>query len=276
MLRDKHIGFIGTGNMGEALIKGLLQSGLSDSEQLCCSDARSERLAELQKRYGIQTIGDNSELAGKCDVVVYAVKPQVLGSVIKETAGALDDTKVVISIAAGVPLSAIATVAGKPLRLVRAMPNVCVSVEAGATAVAPGEHAKAGDLELAQAIFNSVGRCVIVQSEALLDGVTGLSGSGPAYIFVILDAMADAGVKVGLARNEALLLAAQTLMGAAKMHLETEMHPGQLRDMVTSPGGTTIAGLHALEREGIRNAMMNAVEAATMRAKELGELVRLG
>ena len=276
MLRDKHIGFIGTGNMGEALIKGLLQSGISNSGKLCCSDARSERLAELQKRYGIQTIDDNCELAGKCDVVVYAIKPQVLGSVIKETAGALDDTKVVISIAAGVPLSAIATVAGKPLRLVRAMPNVCVSVEAGATAVAPGEHAKAGDLELAQAIFNSVGRCVIVQSEALLDGVTGLSGSGPAYIFVILDAMADAGVKVGLTRNEALLLAAQTLMGAAKMHLETEMHPGQLRDMVTSPGGTTIAGLHALEREGIRNAMMNAVEAATMRAKELGELVRLG
>ena len=276
MLRDKHIGFIGTGNMGEALIKGLLQSGISNNEKLCCSDARSERLAELQKRYGIQTIDDNSELAGKCDVVVYAIKPQVLGSVIKETAGALDDTKVVISIAAGVPLSAIATVAGKPLRLVRAMPNVCVSVEAGATAVAPGEHAKAGDLELAQAIFNSVGRCVIVQSEALLDGVTGLSGSGPAYIFVILDAMADAGVKVGLTRNEALLLAAQTLMGAAKMHLETEMHPGQLRDMVTSPGGTTIAGLHALEREGIRNAMMNAVEAATMRAKELGELVLLG
>ncbi len=276
MLRDKKIGFIGTGNMGEALIKGVLQSGLSNSKQLYCSDARSERLAELQTRYGIQTVGDNCEMAKKCDVIIYAVKPQVLGSVIKETAGALDDTKVVISIAAGVPLSAIAAVAGKPLRLVRAMPNVCVSVKAGATAVAPGEHAKAGDLELAQAIFNSVGRCIIVQAEALLDGVTGLSGSGPAYIFVILDAMADAGVKVGLAREEALLLAAQTLMGAAKMHLETKMHPGQLKDMVTSPGGTTIAGLHALEREGIRNAMMNAVEASTIRAKELGELVRLG
>ena len=275
MLRDKHIGFIGTGNMGEALIKGLLQSAFRQratvlfrcTKRATCRAPKALWHSNHRRQF---------ELAGKCDVVVYAVKPQVLGSVIKETAGALDDTKVVISIAAGVPLSAIATVAGKPLRLVRAMPNVCVSVEAGATAVAPGEHAKAGDLELAQAIFNSVGRCVIVQSEALLDGVTGLSGSGPAYIFVILDAMADAGVKVGLTRNEALLLAAQTMMGAAKMHLETEMHPGQLRDMVTSPGGTTIAGLHALEREGIRNAMMNAVEAATMRAKELGELVRLG
>ena len=275
MLRDKKIGFIGAGNMGEALINGLLQSGLSISEKLYCSDARSERLAELQSRYGVQTVGDNCELTEQCDLIVLAVKPQSMGSVIQETAGALNDTKVVISIAAGVPLSAIAAVAGKPLRLVRAMPNVCVSVEAGATAVAPGEHARDGDLELAQAIFNSVGRCVIVLTESLLDGVTGLSGSGPAYVFVILDAMADAGVKVGLARPEALLLAAQTLMGAAKMHLETELHPGQLRDMVTSPGGTTIAGLHALEREGIRNAMMDAVEAATMRARELGELVRL-
>jgi pyrroline-5-carboxylate reductase len=275
MLRDKKIGFIGGGNMGEALIKGLLRSGLSDSGQLYCSDARSDRLAELQTRHGIRTTGDNAALAGQCDLVVYAVKPQVMGPVVKATAQALDQEKLVISIAAGVPLSAIAAVAGKPLRLVRAMPNVCVSVEAGATAVAPGEHAREGDLELAQAIFESVGRCVIVRNESLLDGVTGLSGSGPAYVFVILDAMADAGVKVGLARDEAMLLAAQTLMGAAKMHLDTEIHPGQLRDIVTSPGGTTIAGLHALERDGIRNAMMDAVEAATLRAKELGQLVRL-
>lgn len=276
MLGDKKIGFIGAGNMGEALIKALLRSDLTDSGQLCCSDARRERLAELQTRYDIETFGDNAELAGRCDVVVYAVKPQIMGAVIKETAEALNDKKVVISIAAGVPLTAIAAVAGKPLRLVRAMPNVCVSVETGATAVAPGEHAQDGDLELAQAIFESVGRCVIVQNEALLDGVTGLSGSGPAYAFVILDAMADAGVKVGLTRNDALLLAAQTLMGAAKMHLETELHPGRLRDMVTSPGGTTIAGLHALERGGIRNTMIDAVEAAAQRAKELGEMVRLG
>ena len=142
--------------------------------------------------------------------------------------------------------------------------------------MAPGEHAQAADLELAQTIFNSVGRCIIIHSEPLLDGVTGLSGSGPAYVFVILDALADAGVNVGLTRNEALLLAAQTLMGAAKMHLDTQMHPCQLRDMVTSPAGTTIAGLHALERGGIRNSLMNAVEAAAIRAKELGELVRLG
>jgi len=276
MLHGKHIGFIGAGSMGEALIKGLLRSKLSTPDQLFCSDAREERRAELQSTYAIRTVADNIDLVRQCDVIIYAVKPQNMGTVIKETAAALDDSKVIISIAAGVPLKAIAALAGQPLRLVRAMPNVCVSVEAGATAVAPGEHAQKGDLELAQAIFNSVGRCIIVQAEHLLDAVTGLSGSGPAYVFVILDALADAGVKVGLARNEALLLAAQTLMGAAKLHLDTEMHPGQLRDLVTSPGGTTIAGLHALERGGVRASLMDAVETAALRAKELGEAVRLG
>ena len=276
MLQGQHIGFIGAGNMGEALIKGLLRSGLSTPGQLFCSDAREDRRAELQATYAIRTVADNVELARQCDVIVYAVKPQTMGAVVKETAAALDGNKVIISIAAGVPLKAIAALAKQPLRLVRAMPNVCVSVEAGATAVAPGEHAQKADLELAQAIFNSVGRCIIVQSEHLLDGVTGLSGSGPAYVFVMLDALADAGVKVGLARNEALLLAAQTLMGAAKLHLDTQMHPGQLRDLVTSPGGTTIAGLHALERGGVRASLMNAVETAALRAKELGEAVRLG
>lgn len=254
----------------------MLRSNLSTPEQLFCSDAREERRAELQSTYAIRTVADNIDLVRQCDVIIYAVKPQNMGTVIKETSAALDDSKVIISIAAGVPLKAIAALSGQPLRLVRAMPNVCVSVEAGATAVAPGEHAQKTDLELAQAIFNSVGRCIIVQSEHLLDGVTGLSGSGPAYVFVILDALADAGVKVGLARNEALLLAAQTLMGAAKLHLDTQMHPGQLRDLVTSPGGTTIAGLHALERGGVRASLMNAVETAALRAKELGEAVRLG
>jgi len=276
MLHDKRVGFIGAGNMGEALVKGLLRSGLSKPDQLFCSDPRDQRRSQIEASYGVQTVADNIALVKQCDVIIYAVKPQSMGAVLKETVGALNDSKVIISIAAGVRLAAISALTKQPLRLVRAMPNVCVSIEAGATAVAPGEHARAADLELAQAIFNSVGRCVIVQSEQILDGVTGLSGSGPAYVFVILDALADAGVKVGLARNEAMLLAAQTLMGAAKLHLDTQVHPGQLKDMVTSPGGTTIAGLHALERGGIRCSLMDAVEAAALRAKELGELVRLG
>jgi pyrroline-5-carboxylate reductase len=269
---EKTIGFIGAGNMGEALISGLLSSGLSRPDRIFCSDARSERRQELKTRYGVRTGGNNPEIIGRSDIVIYAVKPQTMGSVLEETAAGLNRSKLIISIAAGVPLASIASLSREPLRLVRAMPNICVSVKAGATAVVPGAHATGDDLDTAAAIFNSVGRCVVLQTEQLLDAVTGLSGSGPAYVFMIMDALADAGVKVGLSREDALLLAAQTLCGAAQMHLETRTHPGALKDRVTSPGGTTIAGLHALERGGLRGILINAVEAATARSRELGAM----
>ena len=153
------------------------------------------------------------------------------------------------------------------------MPNVCVSVREGATAIAGGENCKNEDIELAMAIFKSVGRCIFLKENYLMDAITGLSGSGPAYIFMIVDAMADAGVKVGLSRKDAQLLASQTVLGAAKMLLETKIHPGQLKDMVTSPGGTAIAGLHTLEKGGLRTTLINGVEAATLRSKELGDLI---
>lgn len=274
MLQDKTIGFIGAGNMTEALMSGLLNTGASDSGHLICSDVLADRCRDLNARYGVHATSDNLEVVRKADIVIYAVKPQTMDAVLQETAGRLDGTKVVISFVAGVPLAAIAALSRQPLRLVRAMPNVCAMVKAAATAIAPGEHARAEDLKLAEAIFSAVGRCIPVPAEHLLDAVTGLSGSGPAYVFVMMEALADGGVKMGLGRKEAQLLAAQTIMGAARMHLETGTHPGQLKDMVTSPGGTTIAGLHVMETDGLRGTLMRTVEAATLRARELGRMTK--
>jgi pyrroline-5-carboxylate reductase len=182
-------------------------------------------------------------------------------------------SKLVISIAAGVPLRAIESLLQKELRLIRVMPNIAASVKESATAISAGKHAKKEDIELAMAIFNSVGRAVFLRENYLMDAITGLSGSGPAYLFIIVDALADAGVKMGLSRKDAQFLAAQTVLGAAKMLMETGEHPGQLKDRVTSPGGTAIAGIHTLEKGGLRTTLINAVEAATQRSKELGEMM---
>ena len=273
MLKNKFVGFIGSGNMGEALISGLLSSELSTPDHIICSDVRQDRLDELKERFGIQATTDNNAVIRKSDIIIYAIKPQIMAEVIKETAPVLDETKLIISIAAGVPMTAIESLIQKKLRLIRAMPNVCVAVKEGATAIAAGANCQSGDIDLAMAIFNSVGRCVFLKENYLMDAITGLSGSGPAYIFMIVDALADSGVKVGLSRKEALLLASQTVLGAAKMLLETKIHPGQLKDMVTSPGGTAIAGLHTLEKGGLRTTLINAVEAATLRSRELGDLM---
>lgn len=272
MLQNTTIGFIGAGNMAEALINGILDAGLTGPDRLVCSDVNAHRLQELRQHHGVHTSADNCEVVRKANLVIYAIKPQIMSDVLKQTVPALDRSKVIITIAAGVPLSAISDLSDEPLRLIRAMPNVCVSVKAGATAIAPGPHTRAEDLDLARAVFNSVGRCVSVRSEHLLNAVTGLSGSGPAYAFTIMDALADGGVNAGLSRPEALLLAAQTLLGAAQMQLERDLHPAQLKDMVTSPGGTTIAGLHALEKGGLRGILMDAVQAAVQRAADLGKL----
>jgi pyrroline-5-carboxylate reductase len=273
MLVNKTIGFIGAGNMAETLLSGLISSNQSRPEGITCSDVRPKRLDQLKERYGIRTTSDNKAVIQASDIVIYAVKPQIIAEVLKETAESLTISKLVISIAAGVPLAAIESLIHKDLRLIRAMPNLCVAVKEGATAIAAGAHAKAEDIDLAMAIFNSVGRCVFLKENYLLDAVTGLSGSGPAYIFLIVDALADAGVKMGLSRSDARELASQTVLGAAKMLLETNLHPGELKDMVTSPGGTAIAGLHTLEKGGLRTTLINAVEAATLRAKELGEIM---
>ncbi len=273
MLRNKQIGFVGAGNMGEALIHGLLHGHLCRPEQILCSDAKPERLKTIRDRYGVKGTSHNGEVVKHSDILILAVKPQIMKPVVEEVAKHLDLKKLIISIAAGVPLEAIESCARKELKLIRVMPNICVSVREGISAIAAGRHASKEDLMVAKAIFDSVGKSIFIE-EYLLDAVTGLSGSGPAYIFLVIDALADAGVKVGLSRNDALVLASQTVLGAAKMLIETGEHPGKLKDMVTSPGGTAIAGLHTLEQGGVRTTFINAVEVATERAKVLGEMMK--
>jgi pyrroline-5-carboxylate reductase len=270
MALNKKIAFLGGGNMAEALIRGLIASGTARPDQVLAADVSADRLEQLKKIYGISIHRTNSDAVRAAGIVILSVKPQVIDKVLAEIAPAVDGTKLVISIAAGVPVTKIeqALPAGTPV--VRVMPNTPALVLAGAAALAAGTSATADDLALSQSIFNSVGRSVVVE-EKLMDAVTGLSGSGPAYVFMIIDALSDAGVKAGLPRQLALELAAQTVYGSAKMVLETKEHPGKLRDMVTSPAGTTIEGLHALEKGKLRATLMNAVEAATARSKELGK-----
>lgn len=273
MLNSKKIGIIGAGNMGEALISGLVMSKATSPDNVICSDIRTEILDKIQERYGVRTTTENRELCQKAEIIIFAVKPQILTLVLDGTAPYLDSSKLVISVAAGVPMVAIESYLAKKLRLIRAMPNIAAAVKTSATAIAAGPNAHEGDIEMAKAIFDSVGETIFIPENVLMDAITGLSGSGPAYIFVIVDALADAGVKMGLARRDAQLLAIQTVLGAAKLLKETGSHPGQLKDMVTSPGGTAIAGIHTLEKGGLRTTLINAVEAATERSHELGELM---
>ena len=268
-MKDTKIGFVGAGNMAGALIKGLLHSGTVTPAQILASDVREERLAELAAEHGIATTKDNAELAAFADVVVLAVKPQVIDKVMVPIGRALRPEALVVSIAAGVPIESIESRLPPNARVVRTMPNTAAIALAGATAIAPGTHASDEDLQVARRLFEATGR-VVVLDESLLDAVTGLSGSGPAYVMLMIEALADGGVKVGLHRETALLLAAQTVYGSAKLLLETGEHPGRLKDMVTSPGGTAIAGLHTLEAGGLRTTLIDAVENATNRSIELG------
>jgi pyrroline-5-carboxylate reductase len=266
---EKTIGFLGAGNMAEALIRGLLR-GHADAARIGASGPRPERMAELGERYGISTTVDNGALVERSEIVVLSVKPQIMRKVLDEVAERLRPDALIVSIAAGIPIAAIEGRIRPGMRVIRTMPNTPALVDAGATAIAAGGHATPADLADAKRIFDAVGVTVILD-ESQLDAVTGLSGSGPAYIFLILEALADAGVKVGLSRRTSTLLAAQTVLGSAKLLLETNEHPGRLKDMVTSPGGTAITGLHTLEHGGVRTTLMDAVEAATKRSHELGQ-----
>jgi len=266
---DRTIGFLGAGNMAEALIRGLIEGARVDPGLITASGPRQARMDELVQRYKIRATTSNVDLVERSAIVVLAVKPQILDKVLLEVAQHLKPGTLVVSIAAGVHSEAIEGRLRPGVQVVRAMPNTPALVQAGATAVARGSHATDEDVKLARVIFDAVGLTVVLD-ENQLDAVTGLSGSGPAYIFLILEALADAGVKVGLARRNAQLLAAQTVLGSAKLLLDTNGHPGQLKDMVTSPGGTAIAGLHTLEEGGLRTTLINAVESATRRSRELG------
>src|SRR5690606_41958327 len=269
-MEAKRIGMVGAGNMASALIRGMLASKRVAPEQIRASDERKERLVEIEAEYGIRTHHDNRELVSWANVVVIAVKPQVVDRVLGQLGQVFLPDTLVVSIAAGVPIRALEARLPSSVRVVRAMPNTAAIALAGATGIAPGSRATPADLEITRALFDATGRSVVLD-ESLIDAVTGRSGSGPAYVMLMIEALADGGVKVGLHRDTALLLAAQTVYGSAKLLLDTGEHPGRLKDMVTSPGGTAIAGLHTLESGGLRRTLIDAVDAATRRAQELGE-----
>lgn len=266
------IAMIGSGQMGEALIGGWLAAKTVPPEALVATDASAERRDLMKRRFGIRTGTDNRDAASRADVVVLAVKPQILDGVMNELSSALAG-KLVLSIAAGVTIAHLARLAPKGVRVVRVMPNTPVLVRDGVSALSFGDGVSDKDQQLTRRLFEAVGRAVVVE-EKLMDAVTGLSGSGPAYVFMAIEALADGGVKMGLPRTVADLLAAQTVLGAARMVLETGEHPAKLKDRVASPGGTTIAGLHRLEQGGLRAALMAAVEAAAKRSEELGREIK--
>ena len=234
MLAGKRVAFIGGGNMAEALLKGFLGARLFSSQSLCVSDVREDRLAFLAQAYGVGTTPDNVAAARQADILLLAVKPQVIRPVLEGLRQVVSPAKLLVSIAAGVPTTVLEDQFAHPVRVVRVMPNTPALVQEGASALARGRHATEEDLALAQQLFSAVGTVVVV-GEPLMDAVTGLSGSGPAYVFVIIEALADAGVRAGLPREVAQMLAAQTVRGAARMVLETGKHPGVLKDMVASP-----------------------------------------
>lgn len=269
MEKSRKICIVGGGKMGGVLTQGILSRGLVSARDVIVSDVIPERLQELADSHGVTTSADNQAAVGGADIVILAVKPQSMESVLRGLAGSVCDNQLVISIAAGISTGFIEErLSGSP-RVVRAMPNTPALVGAGITALAGGTRARGDDLVLAREIFSAVGEVVEVQ-EDLMDAVTGLSGSGPAYGFVIIEALADAGVQMGLDRKTSFRLAAQTILGAARLCMASDKHPAELKDMVASPGGTTIAGLRALEEGRLRATLMAAVEAATIRSRQLG------
>jgi pyrroline-5-carboxylate reductase len=269
MALGKKIAVIGAGNMGEALVAGMVAAGAATPGELHATDVLTDRLDRLKARYQIRVSSDNRAAAAWADLVILAVEPQVLDQVLDDLHPVLTESKLILSVAAGYPIARMIAHLTPGVRVVRSMPNTPSVVLAGVSALAWGARVSEEDRQVARAVFESVGKVVEVE-ERLLDAVTGLSGSGPAYIFLIIEALADGGVRMGLSREAALILASRTLLGASQMVLQTGRHPSHLKEMVTSPGGTTIAGLHALEQGRLRASLMGAVEAATRRSQELG------
>jgi pyrroline-5-carboxylate reductase len=269
MQRSQRIAFIGAGNMASALIEGLISAGTWSAQHITAADVRADALASLEQRHAVRTTTDNTAAVRDADVVVLCTKPQVLPAILLELQPYIGVDKLVISIAAGVPAAVIESQLGENARLVRAMPNTPALVQAGATAIAAGKRATSADLDLAETVFRSVGVVERVP-EALMDAVTAVSGSGPAYVFLLVEALSSAGVRVGLAEATAATLAAQTVFGAGKLLHESGEPPATLRARVSSPGGTTVAGIEQLEQRDFRGTIAAAVQRATDRARELG------
>jgi pyrroline-5-carboxylate reductase len=264
------IGILGTGQMATALAKGWLAAGLADGGRLLGSDPLPAARESFQRATSARAVADNREVIAASELLLVAVKPQSMNQLLAEVRAAISTRHLVVSIVTGVTLRELAGALGNDRRLVRVVPNTPCLVGASASAYALSESATAEDAALVQRLLEAVGKAFQLPEDQL-DAVTGLSGSGPAFVYLMIEALSDGGVRVGLPRAVATALAAQTVLGAARMALETGTHPGALKDMVASPGGTTIAGLHALERGGVRGALIDAVEAAAQRATELGK-----
>lgn len=267
---DKIIGFIGSGNMASAMVGGIINANLVPSINVVCSDHSLSKLEDMHNRYGITIASNNCEVAIKSDILVLSVKPQFYPDVINEIKDQVKENTIVVSIAAGQKIEKIKKLFGREIKIVRAMPNTPALVAEGMTALSPCPMVLPEELDLVCNIFNSFGKCEVV-SENLMDVVTGLSGSSPAFVFMIIEAMADGAVLEGMPRNKAYTFAAQAVLGSAKMVLETGKHPAELKDMVCSPGGTTIEGVSALEENGLRASMIKAVQAATKKSKDLSK-----
>ena len=269
-IKGRKIGFIGAGQMGSALAKGLLEKGIFKKDEITASDPSPERKAIVEEEIGIRVYFENKECIERSDILVLAVKPQIMDSVLSGIRPFVEERHLLVSIAAGISTAFIEERLDPGIRVVRVMPNTPCLVQEGAAAVSPGRFATNEDVQTVMGIFEAVGVAVSVP-EQLIDVVTGLSGSGPAYCFTFIEAMIEGGVLEGLPRDVAQRLAVQTVLGSARLLKELGKHPAELTSMVTSPGGTTIRGLYALEKYGFRRSIMEAISKATERSRELGK-----
>jgi pyrroline-5-carboxylate reductase len=270
MASELKIGFLGAGKMASALAKAFLKANLVTSKQLVAADPSEAARSQFAQLTGARSTGLNLEVVQFAQVIFLAVKPGQVEDVLREVSDAFTPEHLLVSIAAGIPIIRLEGALGGVRRVVRVMPNTPALVGASASAFALGKSTRPGDGKLVEQLLSAVGVAYELK-EGLLDAVTGLSGSGPAYAYLIIEALSDGGVAAGLPREVATRLAAQTLLGGAKMVMETGLHPGALKDMVTSPGGTTIEGLHELERAGVRGALIQAVRAAAEKSRQLGQ-----
>lgn len=267
---NKKIGFIGSGNMAKAMIGGIVKSGVVNSNMITASDTNENALNIVSKEFNINTTIDSREVVKNSDIVVVAVKPNVYDTVLESVKDLIDDRKIVVTIAAGKTIKSIENIIGKDKKIIRTMPNTPALVNEGMSALCKNDNINCEELNLVKTIFESFGKAEIV-GEFLIDAVIGASGSAPAYVFMFIEAIADATVSAGMPRNQAYTFAAQAVMGAAKMLLETGKHPGELKDMVCSPGGTTIEAVKTLEVEGFRSSVIKAIDNCIAKSIEMSK-----
>jgi len=272
MLFSRKIAFIGVGNMGEALLGGLLKANLTNPENIIATDTREDRLQFIADKWKVTTTTDNIKAVAFADVIVFCVKPQAISDLLTDIKEIIRSEQLIISILAGITTKTIEKFIGKNNPVIRAMPNIPAVVDEGAAGICLGSFAKTIHKDIAQAILGAVGTVEIV-SESLMDTITGLSGSGPAYIYMVIEALTDGGVMMGLPRDVSIRLAAQTVLGSAKLVKEPGVHPAGLKDQVTTPGGTTIKAIKELEESGLRPMLIRAVEIATQKSRELSQFL---